>query len=173
MFTKFTGKLVGKVIQQTLFVFLIFFLPDCLGAETLFVTDVVDGDSLKGRLENERIKTELRLWGIDSPEWNQTFGSNAKNYLRKRVLRKKLHFASYGRDRYNRLLVILYEGEKDKSMSINQELVANGYSWVYKRFCNEVQCEQWIMSQEEAKTQNKGLWRSRKPIPPWQFKRKQ
>lgn len=139
--------------------------------ESVFITDIIDGDSLRGRLQGQRVKTELRLWGIDSPEWNQPFGKEARNYLKVLVLRKELQVIDKGRDRYNRLLVILYDESASPERSINEELVANGFSWVYKRFCNEWFCDNWLKAQELARKKKSGLWVSSKPVPPWQSRR--
>lgn len=164
---------IRKLSIGKLFILLLLLLfPLELHAGTVFITDIVDGDSLRGRLDGERVKTELRLWGIDSPEWNQLYGDEAKRYLKKRILRKNVSYASRGRDRYDRLFVIIYEQSSNGKLSINEELVANGFAWVYKRFCNEAQCEQWLKSQEKAEKQREGLWVREEPVPPWQFKKK-
>lgn len=157
------------VPQLLLLLFLLVPAQGC--ADSLFITDVIDGDSLRARIGNQRGKTELRLWGIDSPEWNQPYGKQARNYLKVRVLRKKLFFTAKGTDRYNRLLVILHDTHSSNSRSINEELVANGFSWVYKRFCDERICDEWLKAQQFAQQQKSGLWVSRKPVPPWQVRR--
>ncbi len=63
-------------------------------AETLLsgrVTKVIDGDSFV--LKTTKRSYEIRLWGIDCPEYTQPHSANAKSVSRKLLETKKVRVA--------------------------------------------------------------------------------
>ncbi len=134
------------------------------GPAAIIVDYVVDGDSLVVR--NGTKKMEVRLWGIDAPEYDQPDSIPARNGLKKMVMGQKgLLYIKY-QDRYGRYVSLL----KIKDLNVNEAMVANGHSWVYDRYCREPVCQRWKHLQAEAKKQRRGLWSGNDPVPPWQWK---
>lgn len=134
------------------------------GPAAIIVDYVVDGDSLVVR--NGTKKMEVRLWGIDAPEYDQPDSIPARNGLKKMVMGQKgLLYIKY-QDRYGRYVSLL----KIKDLNVNEAMVANGHSWVYDRYCREPVCLRWKHLQAEAKKQRRGLWSGNDPVPPWQWK---
>ncbi|PID77051.1 MAG: hypothetical protein CSB24_03475 [Deltaproteobacteria bacterium] len=133
------------------------------------VVKVIDGDSVLAVEPASDKKIEIRLWGIDAPEWNQPYSKKARKYLASKVLGKKIVLGEKGYDRYHRLLAILYDA--GSRQSINHLLVENGMAWVYTKYCQEKICRSWTSSESKARKKGLGLWRDKSPIAPWKWRR--
>lgn len=129
------------------------------------VVKVIDGDSLIIAAKNQEL--EVRLYGIDCPEFGQPFSRKAINFVKQRLRGREVQVDSYYRDRYGRLVAVVSEGEK----TINGLLVEEGLAWVYPYFCKKNICQSWKIFQRRAKLKKKGLWKMDQPIPPWQWKK--
>lgn len=124
------------------------------------VTNVYDGDTVELSHGNSRFK--LRLTNIDAPERNQAYGKKSRRALTK--LCKGSHIAVTaeisGTDKYQRNLGKLYCNHTDASLY----LVERGLAWHNAKYSNDPTTQQ----AEIVARQNKvGLWKSRKPMPPW------
>ena len=126
------------------------------------VFQVKDGDSIVVRSEGKFI--EVRLHGIDAPEWKQPYGDKAKKKLRSLVLFKEVILKPVTVDSYDRLVSIVYVNDKN----INLEMVKTGNAWWYKRFANKDKALK--KAQANAKSEKLGLWYEKKPIPPWEWR---
>ncbi len=113
---------------------------------------VVDGDSLvvRGR--------QVRLSGIDAPEWDQTCtragkkwkcGAEAGAFLRSLVEGRVVSCAVEGADRYKRSLATCYLDGKD----LNEALVRAGWAVAYRRYS-----ERYVAAEEAAKAEKSGIW---------------
>ncbi len=129
------------------------------------VVSIIDGDSLVVR-HGERM-SQIRLWGIDAPEWDQPHAHYAKKLLQNMLLNRKVVIEPYYRDDYNRVIAQVLLG----GQSINQLLVARGYAWVHIYYCKKEICDAWKRLQAEARKRGEGLWRNREAVPPWRWKR--
>lgn len=97
-------------------------------SKTVRVRRIIDGDTLTYNTEN-RSEISVRLLGINSPEKGEKFYSEARDFLKEKVLNKsvKLVYRDEKTDRYGRdLAYIFYQGE-----NINKELVEEGYANYY------------------------------------------
>ncbi|WP_158285753.1 thermonuclease family protein [Pseudohoeflea suaedae] len=119
-----------------------------LGERIEGVPRVIDGDSveLDGR--------ELRLRGIDAPEFDQTCGPPASSTPCGQMARAKLqrlaqagHFRCRlsGRDRYGRDLADCEAG----TISVNAEMVRSGFAVAYGGYSRE---------QAQVRLERKGIW---------------
>lgn len=126
------------------------------------VTAVSDGDTL--RVLANRREVKVRLYGIDSPESHQAFGTQAKKFTSSKAHGKTVDVQYRERDQYGRTVgeVILPDGS-----NLNALIVQNGYAWAYRHHSRK-----FIPEEEEAKADRRGLWKDRNPIPPWEFRRK-
>ena len=127
------------------------------------VVGVQDGDTIEIMLDGK--KTPVRIFGIDSPEDGQGFSGKAKQYITVLCLNKKVKIIKNKPDKYGRMVgeVILPDGR-----SIGKELVAAGYTWVYKRFTED---PEMIKLEDQARKQKKGLWIEDNPTAPWDFRK--
>jgi endonuclease YncB( thermonuclease family) len=129
------------------------------------VKKVIDGDSLV--IVSGKKRFEVRLYGIDCPEYNQPFSPEAKAMVRKRVQGKSVLVQPEYYDSYKRLVAVVSDGDQ----TLNGELVQAGLAWVYPRYCRKKICKSWKEMEKSAKNQKRGMWSSTPPIPPWKWKR--
>jgi endonuclease YncB( thermonuclease family) len=125
----------------------------------------IDGDSLVIFSGKKRI--EVRLYGVDCPEYNQPFSNEAKALARKRVYGKKVLVRPEYYDYYKRLVAIV----EYRDQTLNSELVRAGLAWVYPKFCRKQICKSWKKMENSAKMEKKGIWSTTQSIPPWKWKR--
>lgn len=129
------------------------------------VKKIIDGDSLL--IASGRKIIEVRLYGVDCPEYNQPFSHEAKALVRRQVAGKRVLVRPQYYDSYGRLVAIVgYDGQ-----TLNGELVGAGLAWVYPRYCRKKICQSWQKSENTARADNRGLWSETQPIPPWKWKR--
>ena len=131
------------------------------------VVTVYDGDSLDVMGKNgERIK--LRLYGIDAPEKGQHFANTARAFLEDLTENSLYTLDVHYKDKYNRYVAVLYD---ENGIAVQEDLIRNGFAWVYPRFCDDViLCVGWQSVQDEAKNSRQGLWQEENPITPWDYK---
>ncbi|MDY0039187.1 MAG: thermonuclease family protein [Desulforhabdus sp.] len=129
------------------------------------VVELADGDS--GFALRGWEKVEFRLYGIDAPELEQSYGRLAKSFAAGMLLWKKMEFKILERDRYGREVGLAYVNGR----CVNEELIKAGFAWTYEIYCKESFCDRWRMLQQQAKDKRKGLWKKNKPIPPWEYRR--
>ncbi|MFH0781299.1 MAG: thermonuclease family protein [Pseudomonadota bacterium] len=129
------------------------------------VKKVIDGDSLLITACGRNI--EVRLYGIDAPEYNQPFGEDAKKFAKhwiggQRVLVQPLYL-----DSYKRTVAVITQNDR----VLNRDLTRAGLAWVYPRYCRQEVCKKWTELEKVAREGREGLWFGSKPISPWKWKR--
>ena len=120
------------------------------------VVGVTDGDTIK-ILTPKRQQIKVRLYGIDAPEKKQPYGAAAKQYLADLVAGKTVQIEEHGKDRYKRVLGIVYFDGKD----VNEILVLNGYAWAFTKYSKIYESQE-----RQARSKGLGLWRDKNPIKP-------
>ena len=71
-------------------------------------------------------------------------------------------------DQYKRLVSVVWLGNRN----INQEMVAEGYAWAYRKHLNRAYGSEFIKLEEQARARKLGLWQQSNPEPPWEFRKK-
>jgi endonuclease YncB( thermonuclease family) len=154
-----------------------FFVPACIclalhilsgiaAAWEGIVVKVLDGDSLQVR--EEKTVREIRLYGIDAPEYGQAYGKRARRFARRLAHRQPVRVEVLDIDRYGRAVSLVWTAEH----MLNRELVRAGLAWHYPRYCRrQPLCSELEELQAAARKQELGLWRAADPLPPWQWKR--
>lgn len=118
-------------------------------------------------VQNEEIlarKYRIRLRGIDAPESAMPYGKEAKEELRKLVEGKCLRVLVYGEDRYNRCVGDLYCNGK----FIQEAMLKKGFAWHYTAYDKRAELAKW---ENEARAKRIGLWASRNPEQPWEWRK--
>ena len=125
-------------------------------------TSVIDGDSL--RVGDK----EVRLFGLDAPEYNQTCfdaenkeyacGQVSRNFLVELAHKKQVKCIYAEKDKYDRFLSKCFVGE----VSINQELVKNGMAVIYNFTESDDEMDEL---EAAAKKQKLGIWRGAFQLP--------
>ncbi len=144
-------------------------LPDPNFASDNFqakVIKIIDGDSLVVRYQGKAI--EVRMWGIDAPEWQQPYSQKAKEFTRRRLTNRWVTIEPKDRDDYKRLVAVVWLGKE----SINEEMIERGLAWVHIYYCKESICNSWKDVEKKALNERVGLWAGTNPVPPWVWKRK-
>ena len=128
---------------------------------------ITDGDTITVLRGREQIK--IRVYGVDTPEPGQDFGSRATKFTRDMVHGKTVTVQEVEKDRRDRTVALVDVA----GASLSRELVANGYAWVYLEYCKIAACEDWKKLEAEARRKKLGLWAHPNPVPPWEWRQKQ
>lgn len=141
-----------------------------------------DGDTCTAT-DGRGLRYKLRLVGIDAPEvasygshqggakaQGQSYGPEAREYLRRRVVGKTLKIEILGNDIYGRYLAILRD---EKSVNINEELVLKGYAFAYRSKRKSEELPWAFTAEAKAKAAQAGLWGlpfAQRPAYPGEFR---
>ena len=145
----------------------LFFLMLLLCAQALGATEgrclrVSDGDTIT--IDAGGGKEKVRLIGIDAPELRQEGGPEARQYLAKRILNRRVKVEGETRDRYGRLLGTVYLGEEN----INLSLVREGHAWDYKAYSAG---PAYTRAERAARAARRGLWAQQNAVAPWNYRK--
>lgn len=140
-----------------------------LRAETITgkVVSVSDGDTIT-ILGNEK-QLKIRLYGIDSPEKSQAYGQKAKDFTASMVAGRQISVEPKDTDRYGRTVALVFVD----GINLNQQIVKQGYGWVYRQYCKGSFCNDWLRLEAAARESKKGLWADSHPVPPWEYRHDQ
>jgi len=114
-------------------------------------TRVIDGDTIE--LEDG---SRVRYIGIDTPETNQNYGTEATQANSSLVLGKTITLVrdiSY-LDKYGRILAYVYVGD----LFVNAHLVREGFATVYTYPPDVRYSDLFLDLQNQAQAEGKGLW---------------
>lgn len=127
------------------------------------VVGVVDGDTIK--VMHDGSPVSVRLYGIDSPERKQPFGTRAKQFTADLAFGKEVRIIPRGRH-YNRIVaeVVLPDGRL-----LSHELVRAGMAWWYVRYAPRDHVLEAL--EAEARSVRHGLWSAGEAVSPWEFRR--
>lgn len=152
-------------------------------AETIsgIVVGITDGDTLT-LLDANRQQHKIRLMGIDAPESHQPFGQKSKSSLSAFVFNREVEVIGGKKDRYGRLIGKVMAADLNcnvpacpKIHDVNLMQVLTGMAWWYKQYANEQSPkdrEDYEVAEFQAKSQRRGLWADKNPIPPWDWRRR-
>lgn len=128
-----------------------------------FVSQVTDGDGCI--LQTGDGTHVVRLYGIDAPERNQSWGIPARDFLKRLIERKEVTFRRHERDCNGRLVADL---EVEGVGRVSVVMVRAGMAWWYKRFAwGDIELRN---AELEARRDRRGLWETVKPVPPWNWR---
>jgi len=128
------------------------------------VVSVTDGDTITVIRDGRQVK--IRLYGIDSPEKSQDYGQKARDLTAGLVAGRNVEVEQKDIDRYGRVVGLV----KVDNQSLNELIIQNGFAWVYRQYCKEKFCSEWIGSEQTARHQKKGMWSNPVAIPPWEWR---
>lgn len=131
------------------------------------VVQVMDGDTVMVLASSGKLE-KVRLYGVDCPESRQRGGNDATDFARSLMLFESVSLSTVTTDQYGRSVAVIRL--KDGRLA-NEEMVKAGHAWVYRNYCKEAVCASWLAYERQAKNRKLGLWRDKKPTPPWQWRR--
>jgi endonuclease YncB( thermonuclease family) len=121
--------------------------------------DAIDGDSFRAG------DVEIRLYGIDAPEYRQTCrsddgkdkacGKMAREALSRLMQGQDISCVIVDRDRYRREVSVCKRG----ALEINREMVRLGWAMAYRKHALD-----YVSAERDAKAARRGIWQ-------WQFER--
>jgi micrococcal nuclease len=127
--------------------------------------DVADGDTITVLNQNNE-SVKIRLAGIDTPEGSQVYGNQAKQFVVSKVSGKRVRIVPDTIDQYGRTVALVFiNGE-----NLNEQIVANGNGWVYRKYCTADFCNDWLKLEKTARDAQIGLWEEKNPQPPWEWR---
>jgi len=145
------------------------FTNNAANAETITGTldSVIDGDTItiisKGKI------VEIRLFGIDTPEKAQPFGQVARNFTGGKASKGEIRVESITKDHDGRTVAMVFVN----GINLNEQIVSQGFGWVYRQYCKKSICADWLQLESNAKASHVGLWVDANPTPPWEFRQNQ
>lgn len=128
------------------------------------VIKVIDGDSIQVAKGKEVI--EIRLYGIDCPEYNQPFARKSTLFTQTLTLGRSVRVEPVDRDRYGRVVAIVGCGK----LIVNEQLIKEGFAWIYPQYCKRRVCREWKKMELKARTRRVGIWAKKQQTPPWVWK---
>ena len=142
---------------------------DVFSAEyNIYVSKVTDGDSIHGIYNGKKLK--IRLLYIDAPELKQPHGIKAKQFLENMILDKDVTIVCQEKDFYGRELCEVFHYELNTPTYVNAKMIKSGNAWVYKSNRNN---NYLINLENDAISNQRGLWSDKNPLEPWVYRRSQ
>jgi len=158
----------GMIAAAGIFLMFVLCGSSVAWAYTAHVKTVSDGDSLTVSGADGAV-VHVRLYGIDAPEYKQSYGLQAKKRLAKLVSRKDVEVEAVGTDRYGRTVALV---RREGGVLVNEAMVAEGYAWVYGQYCRqETLCQRLRELQDRARAERLGLWQEDDPLRPADWRR--
>ncbi|KAK9683668.1 hypothetical protein RND81_10G157700 [Saponaria officinalis] len=146
-------------------------------AKARAVRDYVKADALHKKItdQNYRVinvgneevlarKCRIRLRGIDAPESSMPYGKQAKEELANLLQGKCLRVLVYGDDRYGRCVADIY----CNGVFAQEVMLKKGLAWHYAAYDRRAELANW---EKEARAKRVGLWASRNPEEPWEWRK--
>ena len=130
---------------------------------TARVVDVKDGDTVEV-LRSSGQTVDVRIFGIDAPESNQSYGSASTRAARRYVGGKSVRVRVEDVDRYGRAVSRI----EVQGGTLGELLVGDGLAWWYRRYAPRATDLERL--QQQARNADRGLWSQRDPIAPWDWR---
>lgn len=130
------------------------------------VLAVLDGDTIDVDKAGE--KKRIRFFGVDSPEKAQDAGQDAKRFMTELLADQTVDIeVMEAGGIHGRVIGLIRRGD----VIANEELVRNGWGWVYRQYCKVDEfCTRWITMEDAARDARVGLWKKDNPTPPWSWR---
>jgi micrococcal nuclease len=126
------------------------------------VIGVSDGDTIT--ILKDRTPIKVRLMGVDAPEKDQPFGTQAKKFTSEQVFGKEVSVRIVTQDIYGRQVAWIYLGAR----CLNEELLQAGLAWHYSHYDKS---EKLAKLEQAARAAKRGLWAEANATPPWSWRK--
>lgn len=129
------------------------------------VTKVGDGDTITVQDIQTYEKFKVRLYGIDAPESDQSFGTQSKQFLSDQILNREVILDIKNTDRYKRKVAVIYLND----VNVNELMVKEGWAWWYQAYAKKDLVYKELQDQAQAK--KRGMWSKKGNTPPWEYRK--
>ena len=135
------------------------------------ITRVVDGDGFEARvLDGSGRMIDVRLFAIDAPESEQTYGRASTEYLRQLVQDGRFWLEVRALDSNGRTVGIVHKDSFDYSRTLNYLMVSSGWAYWYSQY-EHGEDELGLRAGEvNAYMEGLGVWQNPELERPWDFK---
>ena len=123
---------------------------------------VYDGDTINVFVKGKTIR--IRMEGVDCPELNQAYGSEAKKFTSKLTQGKTVKVKIKGYDHKKNIIGRVFVGKLD----ISHQLIRAGLGWHYKKYNKEFML---ATAEKKARSHQIYIWSQSKPQPPWEYRK--
>ena len=158
----------GMKIKSFFISFFVIFWFSAVSAQTWTgkVVDVRDGDFLKVS-HPEKGFVAIMLYGIDAPDKGQPFFKQAQEFLSEKAEGQVVNIKEFHTEQKVATAIIVHDG-----VNINEQVLKAGYGWVYKKYCDQDFCSDWLTYEKQARDRKLGLWQDENAAPPWEWRKK-
>lgn len=149
-------------------------LFNTLFAQTGFVVDVIDGDTVTIKSNEYSTQKDYDIFFIDAPESKQDYGMISKQHLVSLLMNKPISYVvltkpnwnkDFGKRKNGKVIIYYNNGE-----NLSEHMVANGYAWFdRKAAANKDEKKKFSKLEKKAKRKKLGLWEGRNIISPEEF----
>jgi endonuclease YncB( thermonuclease family) len=111
----------------------------------------------------------VHLHYIDAPDLKQSYGPEAYNNLRRMISKKPVTVSWSGYNRYGQLLGKVTKNGQD----VAKNQLQDGYAWHAVKYAqDQPRYDRYFygMTELDARDAHRGLWQSKDPMPPWDFR---
>ncbi|GAB1393066.1 hypothetical protein MASR1M60_12290 [Rhodocyclaceae bacterium] len=144
------------------------------------VVSIADGDTLTV-LDSQHQQHKISLSGIDAPEMVQPFGQQSKSALSAMVFNRVVEVIGNKKDRDGGTIGKVMAADPNCNMpacprthDVNLMQLMSGMAWWYRDYAREQSPkdrEDYEVAEFQAKSQRRGLWADKNPVPPWDWRR--
>jgi len=133
------------------------------------VSDVLNGDTIIVTDEKNK-RHKVYLLGIDAPEMKQAFGKQSREYLERLLFARndQVKVVIKKRTRANNLVGTVYATDLNSKQytDINGMMVMAGFAWANPRTS-----KQYSAVEKIARNRKSGLWKQKRPLAPWKWRK--
>jgi micrococcal nuclease len=129
------------------------------------ITACHDGDTCSAIATSDGSRSQVRLRGVDAPELDQPFGTQARSLMIQLVVGRHVDMRPAGDSDPVVADLRLHDGR-----DVGQALVAAGAAWVEPGYSTDPETPG---RQAAAQQSRLGLWRNASAVPPWQWRHAQ
>jgi len=138
-------------------------LPKPLPLLTATVAKINDGDSIEVELDSGHAR--VRFSAIDTPEWDQPYGSQSSAALKSMLpLGSKDELEVVSQDAFHRLVATVWLVDGDRRTNINEAMLLQGHAWALRRYMKD---PKFCDMEQQARSRKLGLWAQ--PIKDWVY----
>jgi len=127
------------------------------------VLKVNDGDSISVELASG--KARVRLSAIDTPEFDQPYGSQASAALKSMLPEgSSVELEVETQDSFNRIVATVWLVANGNRTNLNEAMLREGHAWAYRRYMKD---PRFCDIEQEARARKAGLWAL--PVNDWVY----
>ena len=127
------------------------------------VLKVNDGDSISVELASG--KARVRLSAIDTPEYDQPYGSQSSAALKSMLPEgSSVELEVETQDSFNRIVATVFLVVNGNRTNLNEAMLRDGHAWAYRRYMKD---PRYCDIEQEARARKAGLWAQ--PVNDWVY----